>query len=311
MGALTALLARLIGRARPVPQPAPLPVVAVGSLSHGGTGKTPTVIALAQHLAAQGRVVHVVTSGTGAPRRVDERRHRPDDVGDEALLIAAFAPTWVADDPMAALAAAKDEGAEVVVLEGGLPVPQVVPDVAVLVEDAVRGLGNRRARPFGPLKIPLKVGVAEADVMITVGTDAAQDRFAEAYDVEVPTVPARLVPLQTGMDWGGMRVYAFAGIGVPERFFASLQDVGAKVVAKHALTDHQELTPALMTRMEREAWALGAQMVTTEKDAIRLPSQLRPKVLVLPVRLDLHDWSLVDELLLKITAKSSGPNVNR
>lgn len=296
MNAVGEWLARIVGR-RTAPRRAPLPVVAIGSLSTGGTGKTPTVIALAQRLAGQGRAVHVVTAGDAAPLRIDERAHVAADVGDEPLLIAAFAPTWIAADPMAGIIAAKDAGADVVVLDGGVPDGPVVADFRVIVEDAVRGFGNRRARPFGPLKVPLKQGLSSADLLISIGPTQAQARFTQELARTITHAKGRLAPLQTGMQWKGMRVYAFAGIGVPDRFFATLHDAGAEIVARHALTDHQELTTALMARMEREAWALGAQMVTTEKDAVRLPMEMRRKVLVLPVRMELENWAPVDAQL--------------
>lgn len=298
---MRALLARLFGGAAPAPITPPVPVVAVGSLTTGGTGKTPLVIAVAQRLIGMGAPVHVVTRGDGAALRIDERRHRAGEVGDAPLLFAAFAPTWAAADPLAAIRAAKEAGAGIVVLDGGLPLGSVKPALGLVVEDAVRGFGNGRARPFGPLKLPLARGLAQADMLLTVGPAQAQTRFAAQYAGALPHVGARLVPLPTGMEWEGMRVHAFAGIGVPERFFATLHDLGAEVVARHALTDHQELTPALMLRMEREAWARGAQMVTTEKDAVRLPPELRAKVLVLPVRLELDDWAPLDAKLRALT----------
>ncbi|MBV7380224.1 tetraacyldisaccharide 4'-kinase [Maritimibacter dapengensis] len=294
-----AWLSRLSAR-RAISRPAPLPVVAVGSLSTGGTGKTPTVIALAQRLAGQGREVHVVTRGDGAAVRINEREHRAEEVGDEPLLIAAFSPTWTALDALEGINAAKAAGAEVVVLDGGVPDGTVSATLNILVEDAVRGFGNGRVRPFGPLKTSLQQGLTHADLLISIGPKQAQERFAASVETGIAQSFGRLVPLQTGMTWSGMRVYAFAGIGVPERFFATLHDAGAEIVARHALTDHQELTAALMTRMEREAWALGAQMVTTEKDAVRLPTDMRRKVLVLPVRMELDDWAPVDAQLLSL-----------
>lgn len=287
---------------RPTPIAVDVPVVAVGSLSQGGTGKTPTTIALAQRLMAQGRAVHVIVGGEGAAHRVSERDDRAEDIGDEPLLIAAFAPTWVGADPVAITRAAIAAGAEVVVIDNGTPFARVTPDITILVEDAVKGFGNGRPAPFGPLKAALASGVSAADALITVGPKQAQRAFSQRWTY--PNHPARLVPLQTGLDWNGMEVYAFAGIGVPERFFATLHDLGAKVVAKHPLTDHQELTPAILTRMAREAGALGAQMVTTEKDAVRLPPELRAQVLVLPVRLELDDWAPIDALLATLAYPS-------
>ncbi|WP_292019724.1 tetraacyldisaccharide 4'-kinase [Maritimibacter sp. UBA3975] len=283
---------RLFG-ARPQPVTMPVPVIAVASLTRGGTGKTPMAIALAQRLRDARRTVSVVMRGPGAPLKVDERRHGTADVGDEALLSAAFGATWVGADLPATARAACGDGAEVLIVEED-GMTAIAPDLRLLVEDAVSGFGNGRRWPLGPLHEPLSKGLARADALITPGPTSAQERFSPT---PIPRFPARLAPLQTGMNWSGLRVLAFAGISRPERFFATLHDLGAELVRTQALTDHQEMTSTLLTRLDREAAMARAQLVTTEKDAVRLPARFRPKVLVLPVRLELADWAPLDRLI--------------
>jgi len=280
-------------------QALPLPVVCVGSLSRGGTGKTPAVIALAMRLAMRGRKAHVVTIGPGAPLQVDERGHDPGVVGDEPLLIAAFAPTWVAADPAQGIRAAAAAGAEVVVLDGGSSDPPVIAAANIVVEDARRGFGNGFAWPLGPLRRRLMGGLDAADLLLAVGPPDAQKTFADTWatDLPCPVLAASLDPLPTGMDWVGLDVVAFAGIGAPERFFASLRGLGANLIRAQALSDHQEMTPALLGRLEAEARRAGAQLVTTEKDAVRLPRRYRQNVVSLPVRLAPADWAPIDALL--------------
>ncbi|MEZ5721017.1 MAG: tetraacyldisaccharide 4'-kinase [Paracoccaceae bacterium] len=277
----------------------PVPVLSVGSLTLGGTGKTPAVIALAQRLATHGRAVHVVTGGPGHPFRVDERGHDAGIVGDEPLLIAAFAPTWVAADPAQGIAAAARAGAEVVVLDAGVGPPPVAATAAIAVEDALRGLGNGYAWPLGPLAERLETGMNRVDLLLAIGPPEAQQVFDRDWSgrLSCPVLPAHLAPLPTGMDWAGLDVIAFAGIGAPERFFATLRGLGANLIRAQALNDHQEMTPALLARLDAEARRAGAQLVTTEKDAVRLPKHFRPQVVSLPVRLEPADWAPIDALL--------------
>jgi tetraacyldisaccharide 4'-kinase len=283
-----------------------VPVICIGNLVAGGAGKTPTTIALAQHLISRGNAVHIVSRGHGGrlagPVRVDERQHSATDVGDEPLLLAAFAPAWVARDRAAGVRAAEAAGARVILLDDGFQNPAVKASLSIVVVDAGRGFGNGRCIPAGPLREPVPVGMARAELVLSIGEDAAQSRFAAQWSatIPVPLVQARLRPLAMGLDWNGMRVLAFAGIADPERFFTTLRSVGAEVLRGEALGDHARLSDTLLRRLETEAVAEGAQLVTTEKDAARLSSSWRAKVLTLVVRLELLDWGPIDEALSRL-----------
>ncbi len=278
---------------------ASVPVICIGNINIGGTGKTPTAIALAQRLIGWGYRVHIVSRGYGGslagPVQVNERTHSAAEVGDEPLLLSAFTPTWIARDRAAGVQAAQSAGAEVILLDDGFQNPSVIKDLSIVVVDASRGFGNGRVLPAGPLREPVGTGLKRANLVLSIGRTKAQIDTGET-----PLMHGQLTPLQTGMVWQDMRVLAFAGIGNPDKFFGTLRDLGCNIIRAEALEDHQPLTEALLTRLELEGKTRVAQLVTTEKDAVRLPAHFRPKVLTVPVRLSIDDWSPLDVELARI-----------
>lgn len=285
--------------ARRLRQPSTLtaqcPVLCVGNINAGGTGKTPTVIALVQLLLAMGKRPHIVTRGYGGqaqgPLEVNPRYQRAEQVGDEPLLLAAFATTWVAKNRAQGVQAAQNAGADVIVMDDGFQDPSVTKALSLVIVDAARGFGNGKCIPAGPLREPVPTGLARADAIVSIGPEKAQRAFNKQWGhvLNLPHFEAKVTPLAMGMDWSSGRYLAFAGIGHPEKFFTTLRGLGAELVHCEALSDHQSLSATLMGRLQAQAQALQAQLVTTEKDAVRLPDGFQGEVLTLPVRLEVQD----------------------
>ncbi len=286
----------------------PIPAISVGNLVVGGTGKTPLALALGSRLLEAGARPHFITRGYGGRTRgtelVDVRKHDARLVGDEALLLSSIAPTWVSRNRATAASRAADQGATVVILDDAHQNTSLAPDYSFITVDAFRGFGNGKVMPAGPLRETLSSGLSRADATIVIGEQEARDRVVRTWQHPPGSIllNAELKPLATGLELEGARVVAFAGIGNPEKFRRTLVRMGAEICEFIPLADHQPLGVQLMTRLETKARAKSAQLVTTEKDAARLPQALRNRVLSVPVRLKLEDWTTIDRELTRIGA---------
>lgn len=272
---------------------APVPVISVGNVTVGGTGKTPTCIALARHLSARGLAVHIVSRGYGGrlagPLRVDPRHHDAAAVGDEPLLLARGAPTWIARDRVAGARRAAAEGADLILLDDGHQHYRLRRDLSLVVVDDALWFGTGRAMPAGPLREPLTAALRRAQALVVVADPAGRSRPPPAglpSPARLPRLDARFTLTETaGRAVRDRAVLAFAGIGRPAKFFATLEAAGARVLARYAFADHAAYAPDRVARLLEDAATLGALPVTTEKDHVRLPPEARDLVTPLPVRL--------------------------
>ena len=283
------------------PYRAAVPVICVGNLVAGGAGKTPVVLSLALLLMPD-HAVQIVTRGhdgrLGGPVRVDPARHDAGAVGDEALLLAAQAPCWVARDRAAGVCEAAADGATVILLDDGFQNPSVAKDLSLVVVDADYGFGNGKVIPAGPLREAVAAGLARADAIVLVGDGAMPPAVRECGR---PVLRATLEPAG-GERFAGKRVVAFAGIGRPEKFFALLRRLGAEIVAAHPFADHHPFAEAEIARLRREAERAGARLVTTAKDWVRLPPSWRAGIDVLEVAIAWRDPAAVARLLSAVAA---------
>ncbi|MBP2311163.1 tetraacyldisaccharide 4'-kinase [Azospirillum soli] len=298
IGALYGLAGRL-RMAKGTPYEAGVPVLCVGNLVAGGAGKTPVCIAVAEALRARGVAAHFLTRGHGGRERgplpIDLARHGADDVGDEALLLAEHAPCWVARDRAEGARAAEAAGAGAIVMDDGFQNPGLAKNCSLVVVDGGVGFGNGRLVPAGPLREPVACGLARADAVVVMGEDrAGVERLVGGA---LPVLHARLEPAGEAMDLSGRAVLAFAGIGRPEKFFATLEALGARVVERVGFADHHPYRPEEIMALADRAAGLGAMPVTTAKDAARLPAALRSLVRVVPVRAVWREPALLDRLL--------------
>jgi tetraacyldisaccharide 4'-kinase len=233
-------------------------------------------------------------------------RHRAADVGDEPLLLARLAPTIVAHDRVEGAKAAHAADASVIVMDDGFQNPSLGKDFSVLVIDGRRGLGNSKVFPAGPLRAPLDAQLARADAVILVGAmgEAASAAQAAVEARRLPLFQARLDPEREAIAaLTGRPVLAFAGIGDPEKVFATLRGAGIAVAATRSFADHHRYTAADARDLCRQADAEGLTLVTTEKDTARLQgeevtAELAARVCALPVGLVFEQEGVFGKLLV-------------
>ena len=308
-GALYDLASRL-RRSLVTPRRAPVPVVCVGNLVAGGAGKTPVALALGRRLSEIGIAVHFLSRGHGGslagPARVDPGRHSAAEVGDEPLLLARAAPAWVSRDRPAGARAAAAAGAGLILMDDGFQNPSLEKDLSLLVIDGGSGFGNGRILPAGPLRERPEDGLKRAGALVVMGPDRA-GIGALAARHRLPALGARLVPrAEDAARLRGRRVLAFAGIGRPEKFFATLAELGAEVAGAVPFPDHHAYTPDEIMRLAETAQERQAVPVTTEKDLVRLPPEARPMVEALRVDLAWDDPAAADAVLEPVVRRALG-----
>ncbi len=284
------------------PWKAPVPVICVGNLTAGGAGKTPIVRDLTRRLRAAGRNAGILSRGYGGteqgPLKVDPARHSASLVGDEPLLLARDAPCWVARDRAAGAKAMAADGIDLIVMDDGLQNPGLIQDLAIIVADGATGFGNGRAVPAGPLRESVDAGIGRAAALIVSGGD--RRGLIQRFSSQVKTLQASVAIRET---LPSTPLLAFAGIGRPEKFRATLADAGANIVAFQSFADHHAYTPVELSSLADRAGELGAQLVTTEKDWVRLSAEWRHRIKPIAIDVVWSDEAAIAALLDRVSGR--------
>ena len=284
-----------------------IPVICVGNATLGGTGKTPVAIYLLKSLRRMGVNAHGLTRGYGGrlkgPLAVNPR-HTADEVGDEALLIARTSPVWVSAERDQGALAAVSEGADAIVMDDGHQNPKLEKTLSLLVVDAEVGFGNGCVFPAGPLREPLNDALSRTDVVILMkpSPDFEIDPYLADQLSGQTVIPAFLKP-KAAPPKG--RLYAFAGIGRPNKFFDQLRRLGADLAEEVPFADHHKFTVSEIEHLFLLASEQNAALITTEKDYVRLPSGYRKGVHTFPVTVQFEDELTLQERLHPIIRRAS------
>ncbi|MEF2073880.1 tetraacyldisaccharide 4'-kinase [Consotaella aegiceratis] len=284
------------------------PVICVGNPTLGGSGKTPTVLALGRAAKRLGLQPGFLSRGYGgsleAPTLVSRTRHRADEVGDEPLMLADAGPAAIAVDRKAgAELLCGQAGVDLIIMDDGFQSARLATDYALLVIDGMRGLGNGAVFPAGPLRAPLDAQLAHADALLLVGEGRAGEPVARiAADHGKPLIRAAMHPRDPDR-FRGRRVLAFAGIGDPDKFYRSLRAAGADLVETLDFPDHHRLSDDDMRALIAASERHGLQLVTTTKDAARLHGEtgraqaLADRLETFDVDLIFHPEAAADEIV--------------
>lgn len=286
------------------------PVICIGNLVAGGAGKTPTALWLAKTLKTRGYRPVFLTRGYGGtdsgPVLVDLSRHTARDMGDEAMLLARVAPTIIAHDRVAGVKLASTHG-DLVIMDDGLQNPSLEKQMTIVVIDRKQGIGNGFVIPAGPLRAPLSVQAKQIDACLIIGQGEQNHRVIE--QIRKPAFYGRLIPdVDQATKFKGTSVFAFAGIGQPEKFFDTLVSIGALVKRSESFADHHAYSRETILSLIRRADSERLLLITTAKDMARIQavaSDVAEKIAVLDVDLVCDDRdALITMVINRITRTS-------
>ena len=273
-----------------------IPVICIGNLTAGGTGKTPVSISIASILQQQGFNPFFVSRGYGGKLKniqVDNNKHTAQQCGDEPLLLARQAPVIVNPDRFNGANTAINNGADIIIMDDGFQNPKLCKDLSFLVFDGSFGVGNELCIPAGPLRENINDGIKRAQAIIIIGEDKhnLQKRF------NLPCFLANIKPLSQNID--NPNIIAFAGIGNPQKFYNSLKECGFNLLETYDFPDHHYYSETELQNLINLAQQQNALLYTTSKDFVKIPPQLQQHFKVLEISIEWQTPQDLTDFILK------------
>lgn len=287
------------------PEKAAIPVVCIGNVVLGGAGKTPTVDLVCEIFHKYNLTPHILTGGYGGYLknviRVDPAHHSYLQVGDEALLSAEVAPTWVGRNRINSAKAATLAGADVLVMDDGFQNNSIFKDFKILVVDSGQSFGNEFLFPAGPLRESVEGGIKKSDIVLIIGekNEYIENRV-KAVNKDIPLFYAKIQPQDNINIAPKSKVIGFCGIGYPAKFKKTLKELEVDLLDFIAFSDHHPYTITEIQKLIKSAQRTGARLVTTRKDFIKIPEVFRGQLTVIDIKLSFTGESFEAIMLEKL-----------
>ncbi len=256
-------------------QKAEIPVIAVGSAIIGGSGKTPSVLFLCEELEKMGYSPHIISRGYGGTSNEIIKVNPSMSytlVGDEALMMSNYFPTWVSKNKFQAFQHAKRDGADILVLDDALQSFNIHKDLSIYVYDSIQSFGNRLLVPSGPLRETVKTALNKSQIFFLINTNTCRDLNQKQFKQFLS------YKISINSDIREKKLIAFAGLGFNKKFFEQLQNENLNLVKVKDFPDHHQYTIDDIFTLLDEANREDAFLVTTEKDHTRIPSEFKSSV---------------------------------
>ena len=280
-----------------------IPIIKIGNVVAGGAGKTPTVISLTQKLINSSIKVHIILKGYKSTAKnsiqVNTTIHTYKEVGDEALICAKFAPTWVGKNRAISIKGAIDAGAELVILDDGLQDPSIIANLNILVFNGYQGIGNGRIIPSGPMRENLSQAINRSHLAIIIDQDIRN--IKALIDGKIPVLNANIkIEDKYFNNFKNKKVIAFCGIGYPEKFYKTLENIGCQITYTKSFPDHYVYSRKDIQNLLKKSQELNSLLITTEKDHIKIMEDYKNRIYFFPISIEFNDYKTLDNFLLSV-----------
>ena len=280
-----------------------VPIIKIGNIVAGGAGKTPTVISIAHKLINSRIKVHIILKGYKSNAKnstqVNTKIHTYREVGDEALICAKIAPTWVGKNRGISIRRAISAGAELVILDDGLQDNSIISNLNILVFNGYQGIGNGRIIPSGPMREKFSQALRKSHLAIIIDPDITN--IKGLIDDQIPVLDANLkIEDKYLNNFKNKKVIAFCGIGYPKKFYKTLEKIGCELTYTKSFPDHYVYSRKDIKNLLKKSQELDSLLITTEKDHIKLMEDYKNRIYFFPISIEFNDYKILDNFLLSI-----------